>query len=116
MEYRELLTVALDFATAILLGALVGIEAARMQDNGAGGVKRVFSPQSFGFVGQGGRGREAAEVYPVADREGVPHAVRAHEETALEKASRVAKLYRMPILLVLTYVIMRAVVALVAGW
>ena len=26
MEYRELLTVALDFATAILLGALVGIE------------------------------------------------------------------------------------------
>jgi uncharacterized membrane protein YhiD involved in acid resistance len=26
MEYRELLAVALDFATAILLGALVGIE------------------------------------------------------------------------------------------
>ncbi len=26
MDYRELLTVALDFATAILLGALVGIE------------------------------------------------------------------------------------------
>jgi len=26
MEYRELLTVALDFATAILLGALIGIE------------------------------------------------------------------------------------------
>jgi uncharacterized membrane protein YhiD involved in acid resistance len=26
MAYRELLTVALDFATAILLGALVGIE------------------------------------------------------------------------------------------
>ena len=26
MDYRELLTVALDFATAILLDALVGIE------------------------------------------------------------------------------------------
>jgi uncharacterized membrane protein YhiD involved in acid resistance len=26
MEYRELLTVALDFGTAILLGALIGIE------------------------------------------------------------------------------------------
>ena len=26
MDYRELLTVALDFATAILLGALIGIE------------------------------------------------------------------------------------------
>ena len=32
MEYRELLTVALDFATAILLGALVGIEREKRKE------------------------------------------------------------------------------------
>jgi hypothetical protein len=32
MEYRELLSVALDFATAILLGALVGIEREKRKD------------------------------------------------------------------------------------
>ena len=38
MEYRELLTVALDFATAILLGALVGIEREKRkeEEEGAG--------------------------------------------------------------------------------
>jgi serine/threonine protein kinase len=43
-------------------------------------------------------------------------AVAAHRETAFEKASRVARVYRMPILLVLTYMTMRALVAIIAGW
>jgi serine/threonine protein kinase len=43
-------------------------------------------------------------------------AVVAHQETAFEKASRVARVYRMPILLVLTYMTMRALVAIIAGW
>jgi uncharacterized membrane protein (DUF4010 family) len=36
MEYRELLTVALDFATAILLGALVGIEREKRKEEEEG--------------------------------------------------------------------------------
>jgi serine/threonine protein kinase len=43
-------------------------------------------------------------------------AVAAHQETALEKAGRIARVYRMPILLVLTYMTMRALVAIIAGW
>ena len=38
-------------------------------------------------------------------------AVQAHRETSFERAARVAKVYRTPIVLVLTYVIMRALVA-----
>jgi serine/threonine protein kinase len=44
------------------------------------------------------------------------HAVRAHRETPLEKARRIGRLYQTPILLVLTYMVMRAVVAVLAGW
>jgi hypothetical protein len=44
------------------------------------------------------------------------HAVLAHRETTLERTRRIARLYRMPILLVLTYMVMRALVALFAGW
>jgi serine/threonine protein kinase len=65
---------------------------------------------------RGDRYASAAELGEEIARFRAGHAVRAHRETALEKAIRLAKLYRMPILLVLTYVVMRAVVALVAGW
>jgi serine/threonine protein kinase len=65
---------------------------------------------------RGDRYASAAELGEEIARFRAGQAVRAHRETALEKASRIAKLYRMPILLVLTYVVMRAVVALVAGW
>jgi serine/threonine-protein kinase len=44
------------------------------------------------------------------------HAVRAHRETPLETARRIGRLYRMPILLVLTYMVMRGLVAILAGW
>jgi serine/threonine protein kinase len=42
--------------------------------------------------------------------------VLAHRETLFERASRVATVYRMPILLVLSYIVMRAVVAWTTGW
>ena len=58
----------------------------------------------------------AAELGDEIARFRAGRAVRAHRETAWEKASRVGRLYQMPILLVLTYMIMRAIVAVVAGW
>jgi serine/threonine protein kinase len=42
-------------------------------------------------------------------------AVEAHRETLVERAVRVARVYRVAILLVLAYIIMRAIVALTAG-
>jgi serine/threonine-protein kinase len=62
------------------------------------------------------RYRSAAELGEEIARYRAGDAVRAHRETALERAVRVARRYRMPILLVLTYMIMRALVALIAGW
>ena len=44
------------------------------------------------------------------------HAVHAYEENVFEQVARVARTYRVAILLVLAYVIMRAAVALTAGW
>ena len=41
--------------------------------------------------------------------------VQAHRETAWERTSRVAHMYRVPILLVLAYMIMRTIVAFVIG-
>lgn len=58
----------------------------------------------------------AAELGEDIARYRAGEAVDAHPETALERVSRVAKRYRMPILLVLTYVIMRALIAFIAGW
>jgi serine/threonine protein kinase len=43
-------------------------------------------------------------------------AVEAHRETLVEQTRRVARAYRTPILLVLAYVVMRAVVAFTVGW
>ena len=43
-------------------------------------------------------------------------AVQAHRESLLERATRVATIYRTPILLVLAYMIMRAIVAFTAGF
>jgi eukaryotic-like serine/threonine-protein kinase len=43
-------------------------------------------------------------------------AVGAYRETAVERAIRFGRTYRTAILLVLAYIVMRAVVALVAGW
>jgi serine/threonine protein kinase len=44
------------------------------------------------------------------------HAVHAYDENVFERAARVARTYRAAILLVLAYIIMRAAVALTAGW
>jgi eukaryotic-like serine/threonine-protein kinase len=41
-------------------------------------------------------------------------AVDAHQETVLERAARLAKTYRTPLLLVLAYIVMRALVAIAA--
>jgi serine/threonine protein kinase len=66
--------------------------------------------------------REPARRYPsvgalVADvarfRSGV--AVEAHRESMLERGTRLARTYRAPLLLVVAYVLMRAVVALLTG-
>jgi eukaryotic-like serine/threonine-protein kinase len=43
------------------------------------------------------------------------HAVGAHHETPFEQASRLAKTYRTPILLVLAYLVMRTIVAITTG-
>ena len=43
-------------------------------------------------------------------------AVAAHRETAVERVVRLSRTYRTAILLVLGYIIMRALVALLAGW
>jgi serine/threonine protein kinase len=43
-------------------------------------------------------------------------AVSAYSETVIERAMRVARTYRTAILLVLGYILMRAAVALIAGW
>jgi serine/threonine protein kinase len=43
------------------------------------------------------------------------HAVRAHRETGLEQVARLARTYRTPILLVLAYIVMRALVAFTTG-
>jgi eukaryotic-like serine/threonine-protein kinase len=43
-------------------------------------------------------------------------AVRAHAETLFERTRRVARTYRTAILLVLAYIVMRALVAFTAGW
>jgi hypothetical protein len=42
--------------------------------------------------------------------------VLAYEENVLERLARVARAYRVAILLVLAYIVMRAAVALLAGW
>jgi eukaryotic-like serine/threonine-protein kinase len=44
------------------------------------------------------------------------HAVDAHRETWLDRAARVGRTYRTPILLVLAYMIMRVIVALTVRW
>jgi eukaryotic-like serine/threonine-protein kinase len=43
-------------------------------------------------------------------------AVRAHAETVFDRTRRVARTYRTAILLVLAYIVMRALVAFTAGW
>lgn len=43
------------------------------------------------------------------------HAVDAHRETIVERAARFGRTYRVPILLILGYIVMRAVVAYVSG-
>lgn len=43
-------------------------------------------------------------------------AVSAYRETPVERAARFARTYRTPILLVLGYIVMRALVAVFAGW
>jgi serine/threonine protein kinase len=47
-------------------------------------------------------------------RSGLP--VEAHRETLLDRSRRLGRTYRTAILLVLAYIVMRAVVALTAGW
>lgn len=64
----------------------------------------------------GERYRSAAELGDEIARYRAGDAVLAHRETALERTVRVARRYRMPILLVLTYMIMRALIAFFAGW
>jgi serine/threonine protein kinase len=44
------------------------------------------------------------------------HAVLAYEESPFERLSRFARTYRTAILLILAYIIMRAAVAVMAGW
>jgi eukaryotic-like serine/threonine-protein kinase len=43
-------------------------------------------------------------------------AVHAHPETLVDRTRRVARTYRTPILLVLAYIVMRAIVAFTVGW
>ena len=43
-------------------------------------------------------------------------AVRAHRENPLEQAVRFARAYQVPIVLVLAYIVMRALIAILAGW
>ncbi len=63
---------------------------------------------------------DPADRYPSASALGdeiaryrAGRAVLAHRETVLERTARLAKVYRTPIVLVLTYMIMRAIVAFV---
>ena len=42
-------------------------------------------------------------------------AVQAHRENVLERAARIGRKYQLPIVLVLAYIVMRAVIALLAG-
>ena len=65
---------------------------------------------------------EPGDRYPSASaladdvrRHRAGQAVSAHRETAFERTTRVAKVYRTPILLVVAYVIMRALIALAIG-
>jgi hypothetical protein len=58
----------------------------------------------------------AAELGEDIARFRAGEAVRAHRENAFERAVRVAKHYQMPIILVLTYIVMRVFIALTAGW
>jgi serine/threonine protein kinase len=44
------------------------------------------------------------------------HKVEAHEETLVDRAARFGRTYRTAILLVLAYIVMRTLVALLAGW
>ena len=53
----------------------------------------------------------AADVRRFRDGE----AVQAHRENVLERAARFGRKYQLPILLVLAYIVMRAVIALFAG-
>jgi serine/threonine-protein kinase len=43
-------------------------------------------------------------------------AVRAHRENAFERTVRIARHYQTPIILVLTYIVVRVFIALTAGW
>jgi serine/threonine protein kinase len=64
----------------------------------------------------GDRYASAAELCEDTARFRAGSRVLAHRETPLEKTARIAKVYRTPILLVLTYMLMRALVAWTAGW
>jgi serine/threonine-protein kinase len=44
------------------------------------------------------------------------HAVLAYEENAVERLARLARTYRVAILLILGYIVMRVAVAFLAGW
>ena len=43
-------------------------------------------------------------------------AVRAHRENVWERTTRLARVYRMPILIVVSYVVMRTLIAWTTGW
>jgi eukaryotic-like serine/threonine-protein kinase len=63
-----------------------------------------------------GRYDSVAEVAADVARYRAGEAVLAYEENVLERLARVARAYRVAILLVLAYIVMRAAVALLAGW
>jgi serine/threonine protein kinase len=62
-----------------------------------------------------GRYATAAALAADVARFRAGHAVDAHRESLLERAGRVARTYRVPILLILGYIVMRALVAYWAG-
>ena len=63
MEYQELLKAALNFATAILLGALVGIEREKRKEE-AHDARDIAGLRTFSLIALFGAAHSAMPVWP----------------------------------------------------
>jgi len=108
---------------AILYLLLTGSAPARDADPAAAIRRRGEIPRPLRSICARALAANPDDRYPsvlglAADvgRFGAGQAVEAHAETFLERTARFGRTYRAAILLVLAYIVMRTLVAVIAGW
>jgi eukaryotic-like serine/threonine-protein kinase len=112
------------YSLGAILVALLARDVATIHDGSVRtALEQLATPRPLRSICARALAADRDERYPSASELGddiaryrAGEAVRAHRENAVERAIRVATVYRMPILLVLTYMIMRALIAWTTGW